>query len=197
MFLENLMLVLDALLIAFSISTDDFFLSVTYSLANPALSELKGYVIARTFAGLQFLMTIFGWLIIDVIEHLWHPIVKAVPFLIFLFLLTIGVKLLLEGIFHHVNGFRVAYDFSLKNIFLHGLCSSLDALALGITFVDESFWYVLGSAATVSLMTFFRCHSGIKLGRKMNAKVPYSSGIVSGVIIISISIMIFIKRITG
>jgi len=183
--------ILNTLLVAFTISTDDFFLSFTYALSNPEIDKRKSVIIARMFGGLQFLAVIIGWLVTDIIGIIFHPFLKVVPYLLLIFLVVIGLKLLIEGIYLRKHSFHRIYDFSLKGIFLHGLTSSIDALSLGMTFVGDPVYSVLGLSVAVSVMTYFRAFSGIKFGKKLNSKMPFAAGIISGIILILVGIEIF------
>jgi len=187
-----LLTILNTLLVAFTISTDDFFLSFTYALSNPEIDKRKSLIIARMFGSLQFLAVIIGWIVTDIIGMIFHPFLKVIPYILLIFLVGIGVKLLIEGIYLRKHSFHRNYDFSLKGIFLHGLTSSIDALSLGITFVGDPVYSVLGLSVVVALMTYFRALSGIKFGKKLNSKIPFAAGIISGIILILVGIEIFI-----
>jgi len=183
--------ILNTLLVAFTISTDDFFLSFTYALSNPEIDKRKSVIIARIFGGLQFLAVIIGWLVTNIIGLIFHPFLKIVPYILLIFLVGIGIKLLIEGVYLRKHSFNRIYDFSLKGIFIHGLTSSIDALSLGMTFVGKPVHSVIGLSVAVALMTYFRALSGIKFGKKLNSKMPFAAGIISGIILILVGIEIF------
>jgi len=193
--LSIFLLVFNTLLIAFSISTDDFLLAFSYALSNPEMDGYKKRTICRMFGGLQFLALIIGWLITDVLEIVFNPFVNAVPYILLFFLCAVGIKLLVEGIYLHNHNIRRLYDISLRGIFLHGLTSCLDALFLGMTFAGKPIYAVIGLSVLVAAMTYIRTKSGLKFGAKMNGKVPFNAGIISGIIIILIAIEIFVRMI--
>lgn len=191
--LEVLLLIFNTFILCFTISTDDFFLAFTYSLVNPKLEMSKKREISAIFAILQFIAPITGWLIIDLVELFFNPFKVIVPFIILISLTTIGIKLLLEGIFHKINSHHITYQFSIKGIFLHGLFTSLDALSLGLTFDGHGFWQVLLMSFLLFIMTYLRSMTGLKWGHKLNAHIPYSAGIISGIVMILVGIEIFLK----
>lgn len=187
-----LILILNTLLLAFSISTDDFFLAFSYALSNPQLENKKKYTIGFIFSLLQFIAILAGWLVTDVIEIVFHPFVNVVPYLLLLFLSGVGLKLLIEGIYLKNHTFKKIYDYSFRGILLHGLTSCIDAYSLGITFTGYPLYSVFGLSTIVAIVTYIRSMSGIKLGKKVNGKIPFNAGIISGIIIILVAIEIFI-----
>lgn len=193
--IQFLISLLNIFILAFSVTTDDFFMSFSYSLSNPKLSSSKKHTIALIFTILQFLGTLLGWILTDAIESLWSQYKIIVPYIALMFFIYIGTKQLLEGLRHKVNTFHITYDYSIRGIILHGLTTSIDSFSIGLTFTEYGYIYVICISLFIGLITYIRSHSGLKLGQKLNAHIPFSAGIVSGIVIILVGIEIFVTHI--
>lgn len=191
--IETILLLINTLILTFTISTDDFFLAFTYALANPKLENRRRREISVIFAGLQFIAPVIGWIIIDVVEIFFNPFKLIVPYIVLVFLTGIGIKLILEGVFHKINSHHISYEFKIKGIVLHGFFTSLDALSLGMTYEGRSFYSLILMSLLLFFMTYIRSMTGLKLGKKLNAKIPFSAGIISGAVMILVGIEIFLK----
>ncbi len=135
--------VLDFALIGVGLAMDAFAVAICKGLAMPKISPRQTLLIGLFFGGFQALMPFLGWFLgsrfagyIDAVDH-W---------IAFVLLLYIGGKMLLEAIKEareaaaRPDGMSAeaaeaaAEKFSISELFVMAIATSIDAFAVGITF---------------------------------------------------------------
>ncbi len=183
---------LTLLLIALSLSFDSFAVSVGsgLSLCRKHLRFLDAFKIAFTLAVFQGLMPLIGWFlgltVKDFIQQADHWIA--------LFLLSfLGIRMILEGK-KPIEEKKVKNPTNWKVLITMGIATSIDALAVGISF---SFFYdsIIIPVIIIGLTTFFVSLSGIYMGKKAGKSIAGKAEIIGGIILILIGLKIFIEHI--
>ncbi len=173
------------LLIATGLAMDSFAVSLT---AGLSLNQFKLSTISRvsiTFAIFQGLMPLLGWALgqafVDIIGAYDHWVV-------FVLLLFIGCKMIYEslkseGEAHSIN------IYSNKTICALGVATSIDALAVGISFslLDVQIVY---SALLIGLITFILSFLGLTIGHKLGSIFGRKVELIGGIILIAIGLKV-------
>ena len=76
----------------------------------------------------------------------------------------------------------------LTALLVQGVATSIDALSVGFTIAEYSFFYALLAVLIISVVTFFICFAGILIGKKFGTKLAGKAGILGGAILIFIGI---------
>ncbi|MFA5021551.1 MAG: manganese efflux pump MntP family protein [Patescibacteria group bacterium] len=183
------MSIFNILLIAFSLSFD----AVAVAMANGAkhikMPLAKALKIAFFFGLFQFLMPIIGWFIGVNLLALISGIDHWVAFLL---LAGIGVKMLFES-FKPVEERQI--DIHGWNILiLLSIATSVDALAIGITFaiLPVNIWLAV---TLIGLVTFIMSILAIYIGKRCGEIWGKKSEIVGGLILIAIGFKILLSHI--
>lgn len=178
------------LLIAIGLSMDAFAVSICDGLCYKKLNKLKGILIAFTFGLFQGLMPTVGYflgrLFTSRLEAFTHYIAFALLFLI-------GVNMIYEAIKKMKQKENIQGKiFSYKDLFFQGIATSIDALAVGVSFtiMSISIWVC---SLVICITTFVISLIGIIIGKKMGDIFKGKAEIAGGLILIAISIKILIE----
>ncbi len=185
---------LELALIGVGLSMDAFAVSICKGLSMRKVDKKYMLVLAAFFGGFQALMPTLGWLLgsqfqsyITAIDH-W---------IAFILLALIGGKMILDVIKEKGENEEVCPDDSvridLKEFFLLAIATSIDALAVGITF---AFLQVkLASSVTlIGCITFGFTIAGVLIGNVFGTKFKDKATILGGVILIGIGVKILLEH---
>lgn len=185
-----------------TLAVDAFAVSVTDGMVYQNLSKKKSLIIPMTFGIFQALMPILGFYVswglsqIKLIEEIDHWI--ALVLLVF-----IGGKMILDGIKELRSPEEEAKpkQFSLAEVFIQGVATSIDALAVGFTFnvmfegvVQIHLWAWI-SVLMIGIITFFISFIGLQIGIKVGQlfrKKACVAEIIGGIVLILIGIKIVV-----
>ena len=181
------MSILDLFLIAVSLSMDALAVSVCKSLAIRRAGVREACTMGIWFGGFQFLMPVLGWILgsrfINLIRNIDHWIA-------FILLSFIGGNMIRESFSEDEE---LNDDFGAKTMLLLAVATSIDALAVGITFAFLSV-RILPAAGTIGLTTFLLSCAGILIGRAFGARWKSGAERAGGVILILIGLKILLEH---
>ncbi len=177
------------LLIAFSLAMDAFAVSISAGFSSKKIHLRSVLLLALTFWVFQAIMPLIGWgwgLSI----HGWiEPVDHWIAFLL---LGGIGVNMIREA-FSADDEEKKDY-FSLHSLMTLGVATSIDALAVGISFslipVDITLAVVL-----IGLITFLLCFIWVYIGKKFGHTLWNKAEIIGGLILIGIGTKILTEHI--
>lgn len=185
---------LELALIGVGLSMDAFAVSICKGLSMRKVDKKYMLVLAAFFGGFQALMPTLGWLLgsqfqsyITAIDH-W---------IAFILLALIGGKMILDVIKEKGENEEVCPDDSvridLREFFLLAVATSIDALAVGITF---AFLQVkLASSVTIiGCITFCFTIAGVLIGNVFGTKFKDKATILGGIILIAIGVKILLEH---
>lgn len=182
----------ELLLIGVGLSMDAFAVSVCKGLGMKRLNMKQALVIALFFGGFQALMPALGWLAGSQLADFITPIDHWIAFLLLAF---VGGKMLWDA-FHEGDEDDVeAADapLDLKELLMLAIATSIDALAVGITFaflqVD-----IVSSALIIGVTTFALSVVGVAVGHFFGARFEKPATIVGGVVLVLIGVKILLEH---
>ena len=158
--------VVEALLIAFSVSLDAFALSVSGALScrrdETAMCALKA---AGFFGGFQFVMPLIGFFAAGLLEN---AVEKYDHWIAFALLAAVGGKMIVEALRGGEESGKPCASagfFRCRNLIVPAIATSIDALAVGagIAFSGTSVWM---PAILMGVVTGIVCASGVWLGSR-------------------------------
>ena len=183
---------LELALIGVGLSMDAFAVSVCKGLSMRKVDKKYMFVLAVFFGGFQALMPALGWLLgsqfqsyITAIDH-W---------IAFILLVLIGGKMILDVVKEKGENEEVCPDDSLqinlREIFLLAIATSIDALAIGITFAFLQV-RLITSVTIIGCITFCFSIAGVLIGNVFGSKFKDKATILGGIILIGIGVKILI-----
>lgn len=178
---------LEMLLIAVGLAMDAFAVSVCKGLSVKRL-ELKHSTLAGLyFGGFQFLMPLIGYLL----GSRFEMAIKSVDhWIAFGLLAVIGANMIHEAF---GDDEKLDDDFGFKNMLLMAIATSIDALAVGISFaclgVD-----ILPAAGLIGIITFMLSAAGIRIGHAFGTKYKARAEFVGGIILVFMGLKILLEH---
>jgi putative Mn2+ efflux pump MntP len=186
-------------LIGLSLSMDAFAVSVGSGISIRDLKLFHALRGAFFFGLFQFIMPVAGWYlgrsIFSLIEDYDHWIA-------FVLLALIGGKMIKESFDIKLSpreaaggaGKAAADIRSLGTLFVLTVATSIDALAVGISYsvLDRDIW---SAAGLIGGITFAVCLAGFELGRRIGLLFEKTAQITGGLILIGIGVKILLEHI--
>lgn len=183
--------VIDFLLIGIGLSMDAFAVAVCKGLAMPKLNMKQALVIALFFGGFQALMPTIGWLAGTQFAGFVSSVSHWIAFVLLAF---IGAKMLWDVFRGDEEEQAEEKEFRLdvKELFLLAVATSIDALAVGISFaflqVD-----IVSSASIIGATTFVISLVGVAVGHAFGSRYERPSQVIGGLVLIGIGVKILLE----
>ncbi len=174
-------------LIAVGLSMDAFAVSVCKGLSVRRLGVKHALLIGLYFGGFQFLMPVLGWLLGYRFETF---IVSVDHWIAFILLGLIGANMLRESF---RDSEKLDDDFSFRTMLLLAIATSIDALAVGITFAFLQV-RILPSSLLIGATTFCLSCAGVYIGHLFGARYRAWAERLGGVILILIGLKILLEH---
>ncbi|WP_251859810.1 manganese efflux pump MntP family protein [Clostridium sp. Marseille-Q2269] len=184
------------ILISIGLSMDAFAVSVTNGAMISQGIVAEGIRIGAFFGGFQALMPLIGWSV----GIKFQSYIAALDHWIALILLSlIGGKMIYDSL--NENEDEIACDYkatqkrclSNKTLTLLAIATSIDALAVGVSFAFLNV-SIVSTIIIIGIITFFICFIGVVIGRKCGELLKKKAEILGGVVLILIGIKIFIEH---
>ncbi len=182
--------IVDLLLVAVALSMDAFAVAVSSGIASDAPGAKRIIKLAFFFGFFQFLMPVIGWLLGNGVSTYIEKIDHWVAFGLLAF---IGARMVIGSIKGDTDSKEVDDPFSTKTLFVMAVATSIDALAVGISFAlaGVNIW---SSSVVIGVVTFTLSAIGVLIGKKVGSMFEKSAGILAGIILIGIGVKILIEH---
>ena len=177
-------------LIGVGLSMDAFAVSICKGLGMSRLNMRQAVVISLFFGGFQALMPLVGWALGSQLAGLITPIDHWIAFALLAF---VGGKMLWDA-FHEDDGEDgEAKDakLDLKELLMLAIATSIDALAVGITFAFLQV-AIVPSVIIIGVTTFVLSFVGVAVGHFFGARFEKPATIAGGVVLILIGAKILL-----
>lgn len=178
----------EIILLGLGLAMDAFAVSVCKGMAIQKLTLKKALIIGLWFGVAQAVMPILGFILgvqfREIIESFDHWIAFAL-------LLFIGGKMIWEGVRNQEEGEDDSLRFS--KMFLLAVATSIDALAVGITFAFLKV-EVFSSSAIIGGLTLLCCVAGCYVGRFFGNKLKNKAEIAGGIVLVLIGTKILLEH---
>lgn len=179
-------------LIGVGLSMDAFAVSICKGLGMSRLNMRQAVVISLFFGGFQALMPLIGWALGSQLTDFITPIDHWIAFGLLAF---VGGKMLWDA-FHEDDedeGVQTDEKLDLKELLMLAIATSIDALAVGITFAFLQV-AIVPSIAIIGLTTFVISFAGVAVGHFFGARFEKPATIVGGVVLILIGVKILLEH---
>lgn len=176
----------ELLLIAVGLSMDAFAVAICKGLSLQKLKGRHAALVGLYFGGFQFLMPVIGWALGYRFEH----VIESVDHWIAFGLLTIiGVSMIREA----KQADELNDDLGFKTMLLLAVATSIDALAVGVTFAFLQV-RILPAAGLIGVTTFLLSGIGVYIGHLFGLRYKAKAEIAGGVILIFIGVKILLEH---
>ena len=186
-------LFLTLFLIGVGLALDAFAVSVCKGLAMRKVNPRQAVVIGTFFGGFQALMPLIGWLL----GNRFEKYIKGIDhWIAFILLGIIGGKMLVEALKEDDEEEEVKCNdghLDIKEMFILAIATSIDALAVGITFAFLD--YPVAEAVTIiGVTTFIISVAGVYIGNFFGSRYKKRAEIVGGIILVLIGCKILLEH---
>ena len=179
---------LEILLISIGLAMDAFAVSICKGLSMKAMSWKKAIIVGLYFGAFQALMPVIGYFLGIGFENL---VTKIDHWVAFILLVLIGMSMLKEAFSNNPEEHNDSIDF--KTMVILAIATSIDALAVGITFAFLQV-NILLATIMIGIVTFIICVLGVKIGNKFGDTYERKAETVGGLILIFMGIKILLEH---
>ena len=174
-------------LIGVGLSMDAFAVSICKGLSVRRLSWKHALLAGLYFGGFQFLMPVIGWLL----GYRFEALIQSIDhWIAFVLLGLIGANMIKES-FGEAD--ELSDDFGFRTMLLLAIATSIDALAVGVTFAFLEV-KILPAAALIGVTTFALSAAGIWIGHVFGARFKARAERLGGGILILIGLKILLEH---
>ena len=188
--------IFELLLLSVGLAMDAFAVSVCKGLSTKKITAKECLLCGVWFGAFQGIMPFIGYIIGSRFEK-WIKIVA--PWVAFVLLFLIGFNMIREAF--SVEDEEEKEGFGIKTMFMMAVATSIDALAVGITFVavpvtvldTGKLQNVLFAVAVIAIITFIISFIGVRLGNIFGMRYKSGAEVAGGTILIFIGIKTLIE----
>ena len=179
---------LTLLTLAVGLAMDAFAVSICKGLAMREKVLKKGIIVGLWFGGFQALMPTIGFLLGTQFKD---QITSIDHWIAFVFLGLIGINMVKEAL---SNDEEQADDsIAVKEMFMLAVATSIDALAVGITFAFLNV-HIVSAALMIGVCTFLISFVGVKIGNIFGTKYKSKAELAGGIILILLGFKILFEH---
>ena len=182
--------ILEIILIGVSLSMDAFAVAICSGLKMTKINYKNACLIALFFGGFQALMPVIGWAVgqffasyVDQYDH----------YIAFLLLAFLGGKMIFDTLKGGEDDEGLGDRINLKELFVMAVATSIDALAVGVTFGMNPEVEIVSSALLIGATTFVISFGGVVIGNLFGARWKDKAQIVGGVMLILVGLKILLE----
>jgi putative Mn2+ efflux pump MntP len=184
---------LSIVLIGISLSMDAFAISLTNGLTVKGFKLRHALLMALYFGGFQFLMPLLGYFLAGTVSDY---VSRFGPYISFFLLAFIGGKMFWGAVrggdteeSGAVQGARLSHG----RLLAMAIATSIDALAVGVSFVFMDGVSIVPACLVIGAVTFVICVAGGMLGKYIPWLTGKRAEIVGGLILIGIGVKLLIE----
>ncbi len=182
------MSIIEIALIGVGLAMDAFAVSICKGLAMRRMNYKKAIIIAAFFGVFQALMPALGYVLGTTFAN---KIAAIDHWIAFILLALIGANMIKEAL----SSDDECQDDSLRlgDLIMLSIATSIDALAVGITFAFFNVSLLL-SVSMIGIITFIICVIGVKVGNVFGEKYKSKAELAGGLILIVMGAKILIDH---
>lgn len=181
--------ILELFLIAVGLSMDAFAVSVCKGLSVQRLKPRHYLLTGAWFGGFQALMPSIGFLLGSAFDHYINAFDHWIAFGLLAF---IGGNMVKESL----SGGEECHDgsFDLRTMFLLAVATSIDALAVGVTFALLPDVQIAAAVSLIGVTTFVLSAAGLRAGNIFGLRYKARAELAGGIILILMGLKILLEH---
>lgn len=180
--------IIEILLTSVGLAMDAFAVAVCKGLAMKKMSWKKGIIVGLYFGVFQAVMPVIGYFLGNRFESF---IVNIDHWIALILLAGIGINMIKEALSKEDKEVNDRVD--VKTMIVLAIATSIDALAIGITFACLNVSITLPSIL-IGITTFILSTIGVKVGNKFGDKYEKKAQMAGGIVLIIIGIKILLEH---
>ena len=187
------MSLVEIFLIGIGLSMDAFAVSICQGLSMKKLNWRHAGIVALFFGGFQALMPLLGWFLgsqfASYIQQFDHWVA-------FVLLGIIGFNMLREALSdeeEEEEDCACGERLDVKRLLLMAVATSIDALAVGVTFAFLQVM-ILPASVVIGCTTFCICVAGVAVGNYFGARFKKPAEVTGGVILMLLGVKILLEH---
>ena len=180
--------IIELLLISIGLGMDTFAVAVCKGIPMKKMEWKKSVIIGLYFGGFQGLMPLLGFILGKGFENI---VTSVDHWIAFTLLGRIGLNMIRETFSKDKETMDDSVCF--KSMIVLAIATSIDALAIGITFAFLKV-NILLAVFMIGIITFILSMIGTKLGNKFGDKYGEKAELIGGIILIIIGIKILLEH---
>ena len=173
--------------IAVGLSMDAFAVSICKGLSVKKVTKKHLLIAGLYFGGFQALMPLIGYWLGSRFQSL---ITNIDHWIAFVLLGIIGLNMIRES---RGKAEELDSSFSFKSMFPLAIATSIDALAVGITFAFLQV-RIVPAVTFIGIVTFVFSVAGVKIGNVFGAKYKSTAELVGGIVLIVMGVKILLEH---
>ena len=189
-------LFIELFLMGVGLSMDAFAVSVCKGLGMKKLNKKQALVIGLYFGGFQALMPFIGWVIGSQFQKYITSIDHWIAFILLGF---IGGKMIIEALNEWKEEDIVEVKdqpLNHKNMFMLAIATSIDALAVGITFAFLE-TPIIEAITIIGFTTIIISIAGVVVGNFFGGRYKHKAELAGGIILVLLGLKILIEHLSG
>lgn len=182
---------IEILITGVALAMDAFAVSICKGIKMKSLKKSHLFIIALFFGAFQMLMPLIGWLLGS---RLVEYISKFDHWIAFALLAFIGVKMAIESFKNEEDPCDCCNErLDLKELFVLAVATSIDALAVGITFALYPDVSIVPAVSIIGIVTFVICAVGVLIGHKCGSRFKSKAELAGGIVLVAIGIKLLVE----
>ncbi len=180
------------LLIAVGLAMDAFTVALCKGLCMRKINYVHAGIIALFFGGFQGGMPLIGWFLGKQFESI---VTRFAPWIAFVLLGYIGGKMIWDAFHEDDEGQAcdVEGKLDLKELFMMAVATSIDALAVGISFAGLQV-KIVPAVAAIGIITAALSFVGVIIGNKFGNKFQSKAQFAGGAVLVLIGLKILLEH---
>lgn len=182
------MKLIEIFIIAIALGMDSFAVSVCKGLSMKKMDWKKAGIIGLYFGGFQALMPLIGYSL----GYKFESVVVSIDhWIAFILLAAIGINMIKEALSKESESWND--DINFRTMIVLAIATSIDALAVGITFAFLKVNLVL-ALVIIGIVAFLLSVIGVKIGNKFGDKYEKKAELAGGIILIFMGLKILLEH---
>ena len=180
---------LELFVIALGLSMDAFAVAVCKGLATPKVAARHMLIAGIWFGGFQGLMPLIGYFLGTTFSRYIESYDHWIAFVLLSF---IGINMIREAVSGEQDESNAC--FGVKTMFVMAVATSIDALAVGVTFALLPDVNILAAVGSIGIITFALSALGVKIGNIFGAKYKSRAELTGGIILVLMGLKILLEH---
>ena len=174
--------------IAIGLSMDAFAVSICKGLSVRRCTFRHMVICGLYFGIFQGMMPLIGYLLGSQFESL---VTAIAPYIAFILLAFIGINMIRES--REEDEESVSDDFSVRAMIPLAIATSIDALAVGVSFAFLQV-NIIPAVLFIGVTTFICCVFGVKIGNLFGSRYKSSAELFGGVVLVLMGLKILMEH---
>ena len=183
---------LELLIMGFALAMDAFAVAICKGLKMHKFNIKQALLVGLFFGGAQALMPLIGWILGNQFESYITSIDHWIAFALLAF---IGGKMVIEALKKEDNECEACKnEFKISELAIMAIATSIDALAVGITFAVLANVNIVHGITVIGVTTFALCVGGTFIGYKFGSALKNKAELAGGIVLILIGLKILLEH---